>query len=106
MADGTFIKTMNAVTSFGEVAMLGLEPKRTATIVAKTHCKLLCLANKDMVVAFRSIISYSLHVMGADFFCTACHRPYPEVMQHIIDGARQKYDKLKENEKSFSSIPG
>ena len=27
-------------------------------------------------------------------------------MQHIIDGARQKYDKLKENEKSFSSIPG
>ena len=44
---------MHAVTSFGEVAMMGLEPKRTATIVARTDCELLCLSNKDMVVAFR-----------------------------------------------------
>ena len=44
---------MHAVTSFGEVAMMGLEPKRTATIVARTDCELLCLDHKDMVVAFR-----------------------------------------------------
>ena len=44
---------MHAVTSFGEVAMMGLEATRTATIVARTDCELLCLSNKDMVVAFR-----------------------------------------------------
>ena len=33
--------------------MMGLEPKRTATVVARTDCELLCLSNKDMVVAFR-----------------------------------------------------
>ena len=33
--------------------MMGLEPARTATVVARTDCELLCLDHKDMVVAFR-----------------------------------------------------
>ena len=52
-AKAEYIKTIHAVASFGEVAMMGLEPTRTATIVARTNCELLCLSNKDMVVAFR-----------------------------------------------------
>ena len=52
-----FLKTKHAVTSFGEVAMMGLEPTRTVTIVARTDCEFLCLSNKDMVVAFRYLFS-------------------------------------------------
>ena len=44
---------MHPIASFGEAAMLGLEPKRAETIVARTDCELLCLSNIDMVTAFR-----------------------------------------------------
>jgi CRP-like cAMP-binding protein len=80
--DGNHIKTFSSNFFFGEVTMMGLEPERTATIVARTDCELLCLDHKDMLVAFRH---------------------YPEVMEHIIEGARQKYNKLKKiDEKAFT----
>jgi CRP-like cAMP-binding protein len=65
--------------------MMGLEPQRTATVVARTDCELLCLDHKDMLVVFRN---------------------YPEVMEHIIEGARQKYKELKQiDEEAFSPKP-
>ena len=54
--------------------MLGLSPKRTATVVAKTECELFCLCSKDVLLTFR---------------------PYPEILEHIIEGAREKYKKLQ-----------
>ena len=56
---------MHAVTSFGEVAMMGLEPERTATVVARTDCELLCLDHKDLMVVFR-YYALSLHRMNVD----------------------------------------
>ena len=40
--------------------MMGLEPKRMATVVARTDCELLCLDQKDMIVAFRYLCSLTV----------------------------------------------
>ena len=45
--------------------MMGLEPKRTATVVARTDCELLCLDHKDLIVVFR-YCALSLHRMNVD----------------------------------------
>ena len=45
--------------------MMGLAPTRTATVVARTDCDLLCLDHKDMLVAFR-YYALVLHRMNVD----------------------------------------
>ena len=45
--------------------MMGLEPARTATVVARTDCELLCLDHKDMLVVFR-YCALLLHWINVD----------------------------------------
>ncbi len=59
---GRLVETAEAGAIVGEMAMID-DAKRTATVVAKTDCKLLCIESQRFKFLIQQTPNFALHVM-------------------------------------------